>query len=193
MYEPERKVFLQALESILGYPYIWGGESPDVGFDCSGAIRQCWISAGFHMPTDRTAQSMCVDFWKDCYIEHDEAEPGDLFFYGSNMKNITHAMIVLRRWPNGRLILAGARGGNASTINSDVAYAQWALVDICSENYWQRNFVVAVNPFLKLDPEPASVYEIEMAKVNMEVSIKKAQIDNTYIPIVKKPWYRNFF
>ena len=181
MYEPERKQFLQALESIIGFPYRWGGESLDKGFDCSGTVRYCWLVAGFHMPTDRTAHSMCHDFWKGCHIEHDDAQPGDLFFYGQAPSSINHVMIVFRKWQTGQLILAGARGGNSITTTPRIAYQQWALVDVCSENYWQRNFQFAVNPFLKLDKEPATPDEIAAAMFSVEDSIKRAQADATIV------------
>ncbi len=35
-----------AAETQLGVPYVWGGETPGVGFDCSGLVQWAWAQAG---------------------------------------------------------------------------------------------------------------------------------------------------
>ena len=41
-------------ESQLGKPYVWGGDNPSVGFDCSGLIEWAYGQAGIKLP--RTSQ-----------------------------------------------------------------------------------------------------------------------------------------
>ena len=41
-------------ESQLGKPYVWGGDNPAVGFDCSGLIEWAYGQAGIKLP--RTSQ-----------------------------------------------------------------------------------------------------------------------------------------
>ena len=173
----ERIPFIETLESIIGYPYIWGGEDPRRGFDCSGAVRYCWLQAGYKMEHDMTAWRMCNDFWKGCSIPHDQALPGDLRFYGPTKSAVNHVMIVFRRWPNGNLILAGARGGDAGTIHPDIAYKNWALVDICSETYWKRNLQYTIDPFLKEDREPEMPEIIQALHIAREDKVKLAQAE----------------
>ena len=38
----------------IGTPYRWGGETPGVGFDCSGLVQAAWAAAGVRLP--RVAQ-----------------------------------------------------------------------------------------------------------------------------------------
>ena len=143
-----RDKFIKVWEGIIGYPYIWGGESIN-GFDCSGAVRYCWEQIGYIMP-DMTAREMCLNYWKDCRIPDEAAKPGDLRFYGSSPKNINHVMCVFRVWKHGEIVLCGARGGNSKTDEDKEAYKEWALVDICRDStYWRNNLQYTVNPFLR--------------------------------------------
>jgi cell wall-associated NlpC family hydrolase len=63
-------------ESQIGVPYVWGGETPGVGFDCSGLVQWAWGKAGITIP--RTTESQ----WPDMvHVPLDALEPGDLLFY----------------------------------------------------------------------------------------------------------------
>ncbi|MGH8987751.1 MAG: NlpC/P60 family protein, partial [Acidimicrobiales bacterium] len=44
-----------ALDQI-GTPYAWGGETPGVGFDCSGLTQAAYAAAGVSIPRTSTAQ-----------------------------------------------------------------------------------------------------------------------------------------
>jgi hypothetical protein len=41
-------------ETYLGTPYVWGGENPGIGFDCSGLVQWVYAEAGISLP--RVAQ-----------------------------------------------------------------------------------------------------------------------------------------
>ncbi len=68
---------IQAAESQLGVPYVWGGETPGVGFDCSGLVQWSWAQAGVSLPRTSGAQ-----FGATTQIPLADIEPGDLLFYG---------------------------------------------------------------------------------------------------------------
>jgi len=66
-----------AAETQLGVPYVWGGETPGVGFDCSGLVQWAWRQAGVSLPRTSGAQ-----FEATTPISIADLEPGDLLFYG---------------------------------------------------------------------------------------------------------------
>lgn len=71
---------------FLGIPYLWGGRS-SFGFDCSGFTQMLVRSRGIEMPRDADLQAT----WKGVApVERADLQPGDLLFFGSSMKDISH-------------------------------------------------------------------------------------------------------
>ncbi len=68
---------VSAAETQLGVPYVWGGESPGAGFDCSGLVQWAWRQAGVSLPRTSGAQ-----FAASTPVSIADLEPGDLLFYG---------------------------------------------------------------------------------------------------------------
>lgn len=67
---------VKAAESQEGVPYVWGGETPGHGFDCSGLVQWAWAQAGIQIP--RTTESQ----WPDLvHVSLQDLQPGDLLFY----------------------------------------------------------------------------------------------------------------
>ena len=75
----------------VGTPYVWGGETPGVGFDCSGLVQAAYDRAGIALP--RVAQ--------DQYDAGPHLPagspllPGDLVFFGSAPTGVTHVGMVV--------------------------------------------------------------------------------------------------
>lgn len=91
-------------EKYIGYPYVWGGSTPSMSFDCSGYI--CWIftqSGTYNLPRT-TAQGI----YNQCTpISQSEAQPGDLIFFTgtySSSSPVTHIGLYVG---NGRMIHCG--------------------------------------------------------------------------------------
>jgi cell wall-associated NlpC family hydrolase len=76
----------------VGTPYRWGGETPGVGFDCSGLVQAAYAAADVTLP--RTAQEQYDATTK--LGPGDPIEPGDLVFFGSGPNAIEHVGIVVR-------------------------------------------------------------------------------------------------
>ncbi len=70
----------------IGTPYVWGGESPGVGFDCSGLVQAAWAVAGVHLP--RVAQDQYDATAK--LTPGQPLAPGDLIFFGQGPSAVDH-------------------------------------------------------------------------------------------------------
>ncbi len=70
-------IAVRAAESQLGVPYVWGGETPGVGFDCSGLTAWAWGQAGVYLPHYSGAQMA-----DSTPVPVSDLQPGDLLFYG---------------------------------------------------------------------------------------------------------------
>ena len=72
---------MQAAESQIGVPYVWGGESPkgsgSPGFDCSGLTAWAWGQVGVGLPHFSGAQMS-----DSAPVPVSDLQPGDLLFYG---------------------------------------------------------------------------------------------------------------
>lgn len=67
----------------LGIPYLWGGEKPETGFDCSGLVRYVFLQHGIDLPHYSGYQ-----FKMGNPVEADELQPGDLVFFGNPVHHV---------------------------------------------------------------------------------------------------------
>jgi cell wall-associated NlpC family hydrolase len=72
--------------SQIGTPYVWGGETPGVGFDCSGLVQAAYAVEGTALP--RVAQDQYDSTPK--LAPEAALEPGDLVFFGGGPASIDH-------------------------------------------------------------------------------------------------------
>ena len=75
----------------VGTPYIWGGETPGAGFDCSGLAQAAYRVAGVALP--RTAQEQ-YDAGPPIPANA-PLQPGDLVFFGSGPTDVSHVGIYV--------------------------------------------------------------------------------------------------
>jgi cell wall-associated NlpC family hydrolase len=77
---------IELAKRFLGIPYLWGGSS-SFGFDCSGFTQMLVRARGINMPRDADQQAA----WEGVTpVERKHLKPGDLLFFGSSPKEITH-------------------------------------------------------------------------------------------------------
>jgi len=84
----QRDEVITYAKKYIGTPYLYGGNSKK-GFDCSGFTQYVLGHHGYNLP--RTAQSQGDNYTK---IKSSEATKGDLVFFGSGKKNISHVGII---------------------------------------------------------------------------------------------------
>lgn len=86
---------MQEATKYIGFPYQWGGSTPETSFDCSGFV--CWVytHSGVHNLPRMTAQ----DIYNQCTpVSKEELKPGDLVFFTGTYQSsnpVTHIGIYV--------------------------------------------------------------------------------------------------
>lgn len=68
---------IKAAETQLGVPYVWGGETPGKGMDCSGLTQWAYSQAGVKIPRVAADQQKA-----GTKVATNATQPGDLLFVG---------------------------------------------------------------------------------------------------------------
>lgn len=121
MGEGQFAALLAEAEKYLGFPYVWGGSSPETSFDCSGYVSYVINHSGVGNVGRQTAQGL-YDLSEP--VPREELSPGDLVFFTgtySTASPVSHVGIYVG---NGRMVHAG----------DPVSYA-----DITTE-YWLSHY-----------------------------------------------------
>lgn len=96
-------------QQYLGIPYVWGGNTPTQGLDCSGYVKHVFGRLGVNLPRRATYQ-MGVG---EVIARYEDLRPGDrLYFSDAKHTRITHTGIYLG---NGYFIHANASAKRVST------------------------------------------------------------------------------
>ena len=82
------EVALRAIGQI-GKPYHYGGADPS-GFDCSGLVFYVYNGLGIELPRSAAAQHHST-----LRIARDQLEPGDLVFFHTRRRHISHVGIYV--------------------------------------------------------------------------------------------------
>ena len=100
--DTEFAAIYEEAKKYVGTSYVWGGSTPETGFDCSGYV--CWVYNQNGYDVGRTTAN---GLWqKSQHISEAEAKPGDLvFFKGTyDTPGMSHVGIYLG---NGKMVSAG--------------------------------------------------------------------------------------
>ena len=77
-------------EGYLGVPYVWGGATPEYGFDCSGLVMYVYAQLGIHLSHFSGAQ------WNEgTPIAAEDLAPGDLVFFHPGANGPGHVGIYI--------------------------------------------------------------------------------------------------
>ncbi|WPZ18144.1 peptidoglycan-binding protein [Geobacillus subterraneus] len=104
---------------LLGTPYVWGGETPEAGFDCSGFLTYVFKQQGVSLP--RTV----ADIWS---VGKPVSSPavGDIVFFETYKKGPSHAGIYIG---NGQFVHSGASTG--------------VTISRLEQSYWKQRYLGA--------------------------------------------------
>ena len=101
--------------SLIGTPYVYGGNSPDSGLDCSGFVRYVFLASGVATLPRTAAELKAVGR----YIGKGDLRTGDLVFYKTIKNSISHVGIYLG---DRKFIHAPSTGGEVRIENIDSGY-----------------------------------------------------------------------
>ena len=81
---------LRTGDSYRGVRYVWGGNTPDEGFDCSGFTR--YVFAKYHVALPRTSREQARS-GRAIAPDFGSLRPGDLMFFAEPGEAISHVAI----------------------------------------------------------------------------------------------------
>ena len=120
--DPTFAKLMEEATKYIGYPYVWGGASPETSFDCSGFVSYVFTASGVYNTGRLGAKglrSLCRD------VPVDQAKPGDIVFFdgtmGEGVAGITHCGIYVG---NNMMIHCGSPLGYANL----------------NDSYWRQHF-----------------------------------------------------
>lgn len=112
-------VLMRAI-SLVGTPYLYGGNTPQTGFDCSGLVNYVYRDM-LDLSLPRSSRAL-ADF-QGPRIQPRQLAPADLVFFGSG-GNVTHVGIYVG---DGRFVHAPSSGGTVR-------------LDALDGHYWRDHY-----------------------------------------------------
>ncbi|MBQ9210168.1 MAG: C40 family peptidase [Clostridia bacterium] len=120
--DPSFARLMEEATKYVGYPYVWGGASPETSFDCSGFVSYVFTASGVYNTGRLGAKglrSLCRN------VPTDQVKPGDIVFFegtmGDGVAGITHCGIYVG---NNMMIHCGSPLGYANL----------------NDSYWRQHF-----------------------------------------------------
>jgi len=121
---------------LRGHPYVYGGESPGEGFDCSGLVYYVYNKVGLKLPRDTGALVRQLPS-----IQLAERQPGDLLFFTVNSHPFGHVGIYV---------------GEDKFVHAPSTQTGKVMMSDLKQPYWRERFAAVRRP---LSPQPLSLLD----------------------------------
>lgn len=102
--DPKFALLVEEANKRLGYPYVWGGYTPDTSFDCSGFISWIFTETGVRNIGHMGATGL---YGISQHISEAELKPGDVIFFSGTIEGesgVTHCALYVG---NGMMVHCG--------------------------------------------------------------------------------------
>ncbi|MBP3649064.1 MAG: C40 family peptidase [Clostridia bacterium] len=120
--DPSFALLITEANKYVGYPYVWGGDSPETSFDCSGFLSYIYTTTGVR----NTGRLGATGLYHACEpVDPEDARPGDMVFFegtmGGDVSGVTHCGLYVG---DGWMIHCG----------NPIGYAN------LNDSYWRSHF-----------------------------------------------------
>lgn len=123
--EASRKAAQEAVQ-LQGHPYVYGGETPQEGFDCSGLVHYVYNKHGVKLPRDTWSLANQLP---SVQIEH--RQPGDLLFFNTTDRDFSHVGIYV---------------GDDHFVHAPSQRTGKVMVSSLQQPYWRQRFNAVRRP-----------------------------------------------
>lgn len=135
-----RERYIIEAMKFIRIPYIWGGENPEIGLDCSGLMQILLAILNLDPKGDQTADGLYRHFLNNgTVVTPDLYDLGDIAFFGS-AKKVTHITGVLDKE-----LMIEAGGGGSKTTTVEIANQMKAMVRVRKISA-RRDLVAVIRP-----------------------------------------------
>ena len=110
---------LETADRYVGVPYVWGGNTPGSGFDCSGFTKYVFAREGIQLPRTSREQARAG---RAVALDYGAFLPGDLLLFAEPDEAVSHVAIYVG---DGVIIHASAAFGEVGYLELDGDRAGW--------------------------------------------------------------------
>lgn len=115
---------LETAHQYVGVPYVWGGNTPQDGFDCSGFTKYVFAKHGISLPRTSREQAHAGT---GVALDYSAFLPGDLLLFAEPNEAISHVAIYVG---DGRIIHASSAIGEVTYLDLTGNRSAWYIQNL---------------------------------------------------------------